>query len=97
MLLLVHRLQHERAPRNGARHAHRRRIHRRRIDEAGQERRFGQIEVGGRLAEVAARGGLGAVQAVAEVHLVEVKLEDLVLRVHPLDADGEGDFPDLSP
>ena len=56
-----------------------------------------EIEVGGRLAEIPARCGLRAVKPVAEINLVQVQLEDLVLRVHPLDSHGEGDLPELPP
>ncbi len=41
------------------------------------------------LAEIAARRGFGAVQPGAEVHLVQIQLEDLVLGVFVLDQRGE--------
>ncbi len=44
-----------------------------------------QPELPHRLAEVLPRGGLDAVRALAEVDLVEIHLEDLVLRVRALD------------
>ena len=47
------------------------------------------------LAEVAARGGLDAVQAVAEVDLVQIQLEDLLLGVEVLDVRREDDFLQL--
>ena len=51
------------------------------------------VEVGRRLAEVAAGGGLGAVKPVAEIDLVQVQLENLVLLIHPLDAPARGQLP----
>ena len=50
-----------------------------------------------RLAEVPAGRGFGPVKPVAEIHLVQVQLENLVLGIHPLDTPGEGDLPDLPP
>ena len=47
------------------------------------------VAVLARLAEVPARRRLDAVRAVAEVHLVRVELEDLVLREVLLDVHGE--------
>ena len=59
----------------------RRRVARRRLDQAGEQRRFVDVQVAGGLAEVAARRRLDTIQAVAEIHLVQVQLEDLLLRV----------------
>ncbi len=47
------------------------------------------------LAEKAARRGLDAVQPVAEIHLVQIELENLRLGVHPLDARGEEELLNL--
>src|SRR5918999_1670087 len=55
----------------------------------GQRRRLGDIEVAYRLAEVALRRRLDAVGAAAEVDLVEVQLEDLVLRETGFDVAGD--------
>ena len=51
----------------------------------GQGRRLGDVEVAHRLAEVALGRGLDAVASISEIDLVEVQLEDLVLRVVLLD------------
>ena len=48
------------------------------------------------LAEVVAAGGLDAVVAVAEVDLVGVHRQDLVLRVAPLDLEGDEGLVDLA-
>ena len=48
------------------------------------------------LAEIVERGGGYAVGAHAEVDLVEVELENLVLRIGALDADGEDCFLELA-
>ena len=95
--LRVHRVQHEPAARQGARQAHRRRIDRRRVDDPDQQRRFSQIQLGGRLAEVAAGGCLSAIQPVAEIDLIQIQLEDFFLRIQPFDADRQRDFLELSP
>ena len=64
-------------------------VARRGLGDRGQRRRLGHVEVADRLAEVALGGGLDAVGAVAEVDLVEVELEDLVLGVLLLDLAGD--------
>ena len=48
------------------------------------------------LAEVAARRRLDAVEAVAEVHLVQIQLEDLVLRVRRSMRAGEDQLLQLA-
>ena len=65
------------------------------LQNAGNQRRFLEGEILGRLAEVEARGRLHPVDAVPEVHLIAVEGEDLVLRVALLDLDGENRFLDL--
>ena len=45
-VLIVQRVQHKPATRDSARHAHRRRIQTRRVDQSGEERRFGKVELG---------------------------------------------------
>ena len=49
------------------------------------------VEIGGLLAEVAERRGLGAVEAVAEIHLVQIELEDLALLELALDPRRDDD------
>ena len=64
----------------------------RRSDDARQHRGFGHGEIGRRLAEVAARGRFRAVEAIAEIHLVQIDLENLVLAVELLDPLRENRF-----
>jgi hypothetical protein len=66
-------------------HAHGRRVRRRRFHEAGEQRGFGHADICGVLAKISTRGGFDAVQPIAEIHLVEVELEDLLLRVEALE------------
>src|SRR5476651_2343093 len=60
------------------------------LREPGEEDGLRQIEIGGGLAEIRASGGLGAEQAVAVVHRVEIALEDLWLGPTPLKFTGDG-------
>jgi hypothetical protein len=53
--------------------------HRGRRQQLGERGRLVGLELGGGAVEVGARRGLDAVGALAEVHLVQVALEDLVL------------------
>ena len=48
-------------------------------------------------AKIAARRRLDAVQPIAEVHLVEIELQDLVLGVHAFDARGKDELLKLAP
>ena len=57
----------------------------RRLGKRGERRGFGDVQILDRFAEVALRGRLDAVRAVAEVDLVEIQLEDAVLRVFRFD------------
>ncbi len=65
-------------------------------DEAGQHRSLPYADVAGRDAEIVSCGGVEAMVAVAEKHLVDVQLEDVVLGVPPVQAKGQGGFVDLS-
>ena len=69
----------------------------RRVDDAGEQRRLRDRELGGGLAEVGAGRHLGAVGAAAEVHGVEVPVHDLGLadRARKLKCDPR--FHDLPP
>ncbi len=71
-------------------------VRRRRLDQPGDERRFVNRESLRRLAEVSARSRLHAVVAVAQVHLVQIDFEDLVLAERVLDADGQKRLPHLA-
>ena len=73
-----------------------RRVGRRALGQAGQQSRFGQGQVLGVLGEVELRGGLKAVHAAAQVDLVAVEGEDLLLGEGALDLDGEIGLLDLA-
>src|SRR5438132_6649494 len=73
-----------------------RRVARRRARKTREERRFARVDLGDRLSEVGASGGLDAVRAVAEVDLVQVHLEDSVLRVLPFELERQRGFLQLS-
>ena len=92
-----HRLQDDVAARDGAIEVHRRRVTRRRLNQSREQRGVGDAEIAGGFPEVPARRRFDAVQAVAEVHLVQVQLEDLLLGVLVLDARGEDHFFHLAP
>src|SRR5439155_20272715 len=47
------------------------------------------------LAEIAARSGLHPVQTVSKIDFVQIELEDLWLRVQPLDPPGENQLLEL--
>jgi hypothetical protein len=66
------------------------------LREPGQLGGLGDRELGGRLAEVAARGLGQAVGAVSEVDLVEIEVEDLLLREPLLDVASEDHLSDLA-
>src|SRR5688572_14518236 len=58
------------------------------LDQSGEQRAFRQRQIGGGLAEVAKRRRLSAVDAIAEVDLVQVQLQNLALVELPFDAGG---------
>lgn len=62
---------------------------RRRRDETGEHRGFGDGDVLDLLAEVHVRGGADAVRAVTEIDVVEIDREDLGLRQLALEANRE--------
>ena len=66
------------------------------LDDAGDERRFLELEIGQRLAEVDLRGRRDAVGAVPPVDLIAVEREDLFLRVALLDLDGDDQLLELA-
>ena len=73
-----------------------RRIIGRRLEQAGQHRRFGEVDVGDLLAEIVFGRRRDAEIAAAHIGAVEIELEDLVLGVVPLEPDGEEGFLDLA-
>ncbi len=80
----------------GALGVHHRVVRRRRLGQPGQHRGFGQGDVLHVLAEVDLLGAGKAVGALAEVDLVHVQLEDLVLRQAGLDLVGQQHLVDLA-
>ena len=84
---LDHVLQHGRGALARAGRIDRRGVARRRLEQAGQQRRLGQRDLGGGLAEVAPGGGVDAVGAGAEIHPVEIQGQDLVLGQMALEPD----------
>ena len=94
--LVGHALQHDVAARRRALHVHERALPLGRLEDAGDERRLLERQLLVRLVEVEPRRRLDAVGAVAEVHLVAVDREDLLLRVPLLDLDREDRFANLA-
>ena len=70
-------------------------VGRRRLRDRRQRRGLGDVQLAGALAEVALACDLDAVGAIAEVDLVEVQLEDLVLAVALLDVECDAHLPQL--
>ena len=67
-----------------------------RLGQGGERRRLGDVQLAGRLAEIALGGGLDTVGTVAEVDLVQIELEDLVLGIVLLDLQRDPDFAELA-
>ena len=76
-LLLRHVGEHQARAALGAVRIMARRQPRRRLHEAGEQRRFGERQLPRRFAEIALRRRFDAVGAGAEIDAVEIKLEDL--------------------
>ena len=93
---VAHQAQHEVTAREGALRVVVRRIAARRAHQAGEQRRLVRLQVGGRLAEVAARRRFDAVVAVAEIHGVQIGVEDFLLGIAFFEADRDRRFPDLA-
>src|SRR5690606_35442870 len=64
--------------------------------QAGDEGRFRQVQLPHALAEVYPAGGFDAVGAVAEVHVVEVRLQNFIVRVLSYDLDRPQHFLQLA-
>ncbi len=67
----------------------------RRLGQSGQQRGFGQRQIGRALVEVGFGGRLDAVGQVAVIDLVEIDLEDFVFRIAPRDFGGQDRLFDL--
>ncbi len=72
------------------------RIARRRLDETGDDGGFGQVELARRMAEEAARGGIDAIGAAAEIDAVQIKLEYLFLAEAPFHGERQDHFANLA-
>ena len=88
----LHRLQHhQRAFMRGVGIGERV-VARGRLDDARQDCRLGESKLGGMLAEEFLRCRFQAIQAGAEIDLVEIQAQDLILGVAGLQIDGERRF-----
>lgn len=93
---LEHALEDPVAPLRTAGRVDQRVVARGRFRQAGDHRHLGQAQVFDRLAVIDLCGSLDAIGTVAQVDLVDVELEDLVLGQLSLDLQGQEDFIDLS-
>jgi hypothetical protein len=89
-------LQHDVAALGGAPHVHERTLPLRRLEDAGNQRRFVERELLVRFVEIQPRRRLDTVGAVAEVHLVAVDREDFFLGVALLDLNRKDDLAHLA-
>ena len=92
LLLLAHALQHDEAAAAGGVEVRPRRVRRRRADDAGNERGLAERELRRRLAEHLPRHRLDAVDAAAQVHAVQIELQDLALGQEDLEHPREHGF-----
>ncbi len=92
---VAHHVEHRRAPRERTRGVDRWRVGGGRFHEARDQRRLRDVQVGRVLAEVTERCGFDSVEAVAEVRLVQVQLEDLILAERAFEAAGEHELLQL--
>jgi hypothetical protein len=96
LLFLAHALQHdETAPARGI-EMRPRRVRRRCADDAGDERRLAEREIGRRLPEHLPRHRLDAVDTAAQVDAIEIQLQDLALRQKDLEHRREHRFLQLA-
>ena len=95
-LVLEHLPEHVALAILGALEVRERRVLRRRLGQAAEHGRLGDGEILGVLAEVDLGGGLHAVGAVAEIDVVEVDGEDLLLVEARLDLVREDRLADLA-
>ena len=73
-----------------------RRVFRRRLEQSGEHRRLGQIDVAGGLAEIILRRRLHAERAAAHVGAIEIEAEDLFLGQMVFEPEREIGFLDLA-
>ena len=91
-----HLIEHVRLAVPGGGHVRVRVVERRRLRQAGQERRFGQRQIFGRLAEIGFGGRFDPIGPIAVQDLVHVHLEDLILGVAAGQLHGQEGLFDLA-
>src|SRR3546814_5314181 len=69
---------------------------RRSLYQTGNDCRLGQAEVGGRMREELATGGIHAVSAPSKINLVQIKLKDLLLGEFAFQGQRQNHFPELA-
>src|SRR5262245_3782376 len=96
-MVATHRFEHDIPAGCRSRKADSWGVRRRRLGQSREQRRLWNVYIGRVLAEIPQRRRLYSIEAVAEVHLVQVHLEDLVLRELALEPRGEEHLGDLPP
>src|SRR3546814_1255318 len=71
--IFLHQIKHDACPANGCLCVGSRGIMRRSLYQTGNDCRLGQAEVGGRMREELATGGIHAVSAPSKINLVQIK------------------------
>src|SRR3546814_11750595 len=69
---------------------------RRSLYQTGNDCRLGQAEVGGRMREELATGGIHVVSAPSEINLVQIKTKDLLLGEFASHGQRQNHFPELA-
>src|SRR3546814_6249063 len=69
---------------------------RRSLYQTGHDCLLGQAEVGGRMREELATGGIHAVSAPSKINLVQIKLKDLLLGEFAFQGQRQNHFPELA-
>ena len=95
-VVLGHAVEHVALPRPGRVRVAQGRVVARRLRQPGEQGDLAQVQVAGVLVEVGAGRGLHPVGALAQVDLVQVEVEDLLLGEHALDAVGENRLGQLA-
>ena len=95
-MLVEHSGQYDVAPVESVLGVQRRVVHGRRLGNARQKGSFGKREVGGRLREIAARGGFDAIGTITVVDGVQVHVQDFVFGVHLLELGGDVNLAHLA-
>ena len=88
----LHLVKHQIAPPQRLVGIQQRRVGDRPLGQSGQQRSFGQRQLLGMLCEVELRSRLKAIHAAAQVDLIAIEREDLLLGEGAFDLDGEIGF-----